>query len=96
MEMVRNGELDHLRISFMIAGHTKFAPDRVFSSTGSSYKTEDVFNITDLQQICAKVASTEIVDRQNILQWRELLGEKYTALPGCMTFWWCAQTLVKW
>ena len=38
MEMVSSGEIDHVHISFMVAGHTKFAPDRLFSVTGSAYK----------------------------------------------------------
>ena len=46
MEMVNNGELEHIHISFMIAGHTKFAPDRLFSTIGCAYKTEDVFTVT--------------------------------------------------
>ena len=46
MEMVNNGELEHIHISFMIAGHTKFALDRLFSTIGCAYKTEDVFTVT--------------------------------------------------
>ena len=38
MEMVSNGEVEHIHISFMIAGHTKFAPDRLFSITGRAYR----------------------------------------------------------
>jgi hypothetical protein len=34
MEMVSSGEFDHVHISFMIAGHTKFATDRRFSMIG--------------------------------------------------------------
>jgi len=30
MEMVRNGEFEHVHISFMIASRTKFTPDRLF------------------------------------------------------------------
>ena len=33
--------------SFMLAGHTKFAPDRLFSIIGSAYKEADVFTIID-------------------------------------------------
>ena len=48
MEMVSGSEVDHVHISFMVAGHTKFAPDRLFSVVGSAYKREDVFTITDV------------------------------------------------
>ena len=60
MEMVSSGELDHIHISFMIAGHTKFAPDRLFSTIGCAYKTEDVFIIGDLKSIRDKGATCHI------------------------------------
>ena len=43
MGMVNSGEVEHIHIRFMIVGHTKFAPDRLFSAIGGAYKTEDVF-----------------------------------------------------
>ena len=46
MEMVRKGELEHIHISFMIAGHTKFTPDRLFSVIGNAYKAADVFTVS--------------------------------------------------
>lgn len=82
MEMVTNKKVDHLRIGFMIAGHTKFAPDRLFSITGSAYKSQDVFNIHDLKGVCELGAATFIVDGDQVYAWRELLGDKYTNLPG--------------
>ena len=83
MEMVRNRIVDHLRISFMIAGHTKFDPDRLFSTIGSAYKCEDTFNIDDLKRLCNLGATnSHIVKGGDIFQWRELLGDKYTNLPG--------------
>ena len=48
MEIVSSGEVEHIHISFVIAGHTKFAPDRLFSTIRSAYITEDVFTIGDL------------------------------------------------
>ena len=53
MEMVHSGKVDFIHISFMLAGHTKFSPDRLFSVIGSSYKTTDVFTINDLKMLCA-------------------------------------------
>lgn len=82
MEMVSNGELDHIHISFMIAGHTKFAPDRLFSTIGCAYKTEDVFTIGDLKSICDKSATCHIETGEKVLTWRKTLGEKYLDLPG--------------
>ena len=48
MEMVSNGSISHVHISFMLAGHTKFAPDRLFATTGNAYKSADVFTIDEL------------------------------------------------
>ena len=43
LEMVQHGKLKFLRMSFMIAGHTKFSPDLVFSNIEKSYNDSDVF-----------------------------------------------------
>ena len=82
MEMVSSGELEHIHISFMIAGHTKFAPDRLFSTIGCAYKTEDVFTIGNLKSICDKSATCYIETGERVLTWRNTLGEKYSDLPG--------------
>ena len=82
MEMVSSGKIDHMHISFMIAGHTKFAPDRLFSITGSAYKAADVFNIADLKALCNRCATTYIEEGDRVFKWRECLGEKYSDLPG--------------
>ena len=82
MEMVSSREAEHIHISFMIAGHTKFAPDRLFSTTGCAYKTVDVFSIEDLKQICQQAAASFIIEGDGVHTWREHLGAKYSALPG--------------
>ena len=58
MEMVSSGKIDHVHISFMIAGHLKFAPDRL--AIGSAYKAVDVFTIDDLKMLCDRNASTYV------------------------------------
>ena len=58
MEMVSSCKIHHVHISFMIAGHTKFAPDRLFSAIGSAYKAADVFTIDDLKMLCDQSSST--------------------------------------
>ena len=87
MEMVSNGTLDHLHINFMIAGHTKFAPDRLFSSIGSAYKAADIFTVDELQSLCAQSAQTVVIEKgENTLAWRETISTKYSDLPGVRTF----------
>ena len=68
--------MDHVHISFMIAGHTKFAPDRLFSAIGSAYKAADVFTIDDLKMLCDQSASTYVEKGDQVFTWRECLGEK--------------------
>lgn len=82
MELVSRGVISHVHISFMIAGHTKFAPDRLFATIGSAYKVADVFTIDELKSLCAPSATTIIESGQNVLTWRDTLGEKYSDLPG--------------
>ena len=49
MELVSTGTINHIHISFMLAGHTKFAPDHLFATIGSAYKSSDIFTISELQ-----------------------------------------------
>ena len=86
MEMVSSGELDHLHISFMIAGHTKFAPDRLFSVIGSAYKSEDVFTVDELKAICDTCATSHVESGDQVLTWRKSLSEKYSDLLGIRKF----------
>jgi len=82
MELVSSGRVDYIRVSFMLAGHTKFAPDRLFSAIGSAYKAADVFTINDLNEICAQSATAHIENGGDVFTWRNYLGLKYSDLPG--------------
>lgn len=82
MELVQQKVLDYFRVSFMVLGHTKFAPDLLFSRIASAYHKSDVFNQADLE-LAALLYATVYVDRGRIVRtWREKVGEKYTNLPG--------------
>ena len=82
LELVQHRVLQYLRISFMIPGHTKFAPDLLFSRIAKSYYKSDVFNKDDLQLI-AQQFSHVVIDHGGIVRmWREKVGEKYSSLPG--------------
>ena len=82
MESVHQRTLDYMRFCFMVAGHTKFAPDRLFAQVSNSYNRHDVFTIGELKDICDLHAQTTIEDGVSILQWREALRIKYSDLPG--------------
>ena len=42
MEMIALRKLDYIRFCFMVADHTKFAPDRLFAQVSNSYNRQDV------------------------------------------------------
>jgi len=62
-------KLEHIHISFMIAGHTKFAPDRLFSTIGCAYKTEDVFTINKLKSIWDKCSTCFMEIGEIVFTW---------------------------
>ena len=47
-EIIQQGIMDYLCISFMIAGHTKFSPDQLFSITARDFYSSDAFNESEL------------------------------------------------
>ena len=51
----------------MIPGHTKFAPDLLFSRIASAYHKSDAFNLADL----AMPYSSVDVDNVKVQTWRE-------------------------
>ena len=82
MELVEQGTLDYVRFCFMVAGHTKFAPDHLFAQVSTSYNRRDVFTIEELKDVCELHAHTTIEDGVSVLQWCETLRNKYSDLPG--------------
>ena len=80
--MISSSNIDHIHVSFMVAGHTKFAPDRLFSAVAHTYNTSDLFNISELKPVCEWHAFTHLEDGSGVFHWRELLHSKYTELPG--------------
>ena len=82
MELVQHRVLQYLRISFMVPGHTKFAPDLLFSQIAKSYYKSDVFNETDLQLVVEQFSFVMIDNGGIVRTWREKVGEKYSNLPG--------------
>ena len=61
-EMIQQGKLCFLRVSFLIAGHTKFSPDLLFSKIAQSYNRSDVFNTIELSRIISQYADVIIDD----------------------------------
>ena len=60
------------RISFMIAGHTKFSPDRLFATLAKSCYSADVFN----EESFIQVYHQHSTDRGGIIQcWRDTVTQ---------------------
>lgn len=77
------GRLDFLRISFLIAGHTKFSPDLLFSKIAKTYNGRDVFSTTELKDdVIAQYADVTEDDGSIVRVWREPLSTKYSKMPG--------------
>ena len=81
-EAVETRLADYIRVSFMVPGHTKFVPDRLLSSIAHTYNRSDVFNINELQAICANHATTAVSSGSDVYHWRSYLSTKYSDVPG--------------
>ena len=82
MEIVQQNLLDFFRISFMVADHTKFDPDWLFSHITKAFNSADIFNITKLAELISQYASVTADNEKIVRDWRSQLPEKYTNLPG--------------
>lgn len=81
-ELVDQGQFDSVRFCYMVVGHTKFQPDRLFASIAKSFHSRDVFCIEMLQAVAQLYSTSFVFTASDILQWRAVLEEKYNALPG--------------
>ena len=84
-EMVQQQRVHFFRISFLIAGHTKFSPDLLFSKIAQSYNRSDVFTTGELKDVISTYAEV-IIDEGSIVQdWRTPVTGKFSKLPGIRT-----------
>ena len=81
-ELVDNGKFDSVRFIYMVAGHTKFHPDQLFSSISKTYSQHDVFCIEMLADIAKHYSTTHIMSSKDIRNWKISIEEKYDNLPG--------------
>ena len=79
--MIQQRKLSFIRISFLIAGHTKFSPDLLFSRISQTYNKSDVFNTEELKNVIALYADVVVDDGCMVCDWRNAMT-KYLKLPG--------------
>ena len=72
-EMVEQKKLSSIQICFLVAGPTKFSPDRLFASCSKTYNCSDVFNQEDLGSVYSRYNNTSISQGEDINSWRECL-----------------------
>ena len=84
MEIIQQKCVDYLRFSFLVAGHTKFDVDRVFSVTAKAFNSSDVFNTTELVNVMSQPnqVTAKQVKGDVIYNWRDKISAKYSKLPG--------------
>ena len=85
-ELVQHSLLQYVRFTFMVAGHTKFSVDRLFSRIAQGYNKSDTFTVEELTEVIQQHATTFIEDGTLVCTWRTKLGAKYTTLPGITDF----------
>lgn len=83
-ELIQQNDFDYIRISFSIAGHTKFGPDLLFSKIARAFLRSDGFTTTDLGDVARQYGDVVIDEGEKVLQWRSSLA-KYSTLPGIHT-----------
>ena len=57
LETVQQRRLDFVRVSFLIAEHTKRSPDLLFSNIAQTYNRSDVFTTEELGEIVSCYAT---------------------------------------
>lgn len=79
MELVQQGVMDFIRVSFMVAGHTKFEPDRVFSMKAKVYASSDDFSTEALATTVSPYAKPTVGGGK-------VFGEKslLVSIPNCL------------
>lgn len=80
-EIVQQKRISFLRVSFLIAGHTKFFPDLLFSQIAQTYKRSDVFTTEELKDVISVYADVVIDSGDIVCDWRNSMT-KYSKLPG--------------
>lgn len=67
----------------MVPGHTKFAPDLLFSQIASRFNITDVFKSEELRQVVRSCQATPVeLPPTDMRIWKDDLALKYVAIPN--------------
>lgn len=96
MKWCNKKRLNFLQLSFLIAGHTKFSPDLLFSKIAQTYNRSDVFTTEELKEIISRYAEVTVDEGSMVCDWRSPLAKKYSKHPGIRVFFLPPNVLVVW
>lgn len=65
LEVVQHRVLQYLRVSFMIPGHTQFAPDVLFPKIAKAFYAAGVFNEAELKLIAEQFGLVTLDNRNS-------------------------------
>jgi hypothetical protein len=82
VELVEKNRFDSVRFFYMTVGHTKFAPDKLFSCIAKTFYNSDVYCIEMLDHIAQQHATSLVFTSRLMLHWKAALELKYPAVPG--------------
>ena len=92
---VMTAQHEDITLSFLIAGHTKFAPDRGFGLLKRQYRKMKVDSLTDLQKMVLESSDSnlcQLVGLENgevlvtTYDWSAFLGSYFKKLDGILKF----------
>lgn len=84
--LVSLGILDVVWISFMVPGHTKFAPDLVARAIAGVYNKVDVFNMGMLLECAQRCSSAQSYDADTMYHWKECTKQLFGAVDNIMSY----------
>ena len=90
---VLTGKNEKLKIAFMIAGHTKFSPDRFFGLIKKAYKNTPVSSLPDIEKLVSNssilgknipLPTVDISGKRNVFwyDWSEFLSNYFSPIPA--------------
>jgi hypothetical protein len=90
MELVDRADYDSIRMCFFVPGHGKNDVDRLFARISHAFNKQDVFGSEKLQELIQNtIAPTGVclpASNQDIVNWKNLLGMKYTSFKGIKSY----------
>lgn len=82
-ELVQSDKYDTVEICYLVAGHAKFDPDRLFALIANAFNVSDVFSTEQLLKLIRNIDSIGScihITNSDIVTWKELLGNKYNSI----------------